>query len=65
VSFEALKAMMLQVKVFWIVTPCMIVVGYQLFRDPLHPEDGSSMNFWNVGTLRQHYTVLQTRRTQL
>jgi len=25
---------MFQVQVFWVVTPCNVVVGYQLFRDP-------------------------------
>jgi len=34
---------MFQVKVFWVVTPCGIVVGYQRFRGPyclhLHLED--------------------------
>jgi len=27
-----------------------------------NPEDGSSMDLWNVGILPQNYTALQTRR---
>jgi hypothetical protein len=30
-GFEVLTAVMLQVEVFWVVTPCNIVVGYQCF----------------------------------
>jgi len=26
--------MMIQVEVFWVVTPCSVVVGYQCFRGP-------------------------------
>jgi len=35
----------IQVEVFWVVTPCSVVVGYQLFR--------GSMDLWNVGILPQ------------
>jgi len=31
VSFEAFTAVMFQVEVFWVVTPCNVVVGYQRF----------------------------------
>jgi len=34
VSFEAFPAVMFQVKVFWVVTPCSVIVGYQHFRSP-------------------------------
>jgi len=38
---------MIQVEVFWVVTPCSVVVGYQRFGVPsclhLQGEDGSSM----------------------
>jgi len=34
VSFEAFTAVMFQVEVFWVVTPCNVVVGYQRFRGP-------------------------------
>jgi len=30
----------IQVEVFWVVTPCSVVVGYRRFGD--HPEDGGS-----------------------
>jgi len=33
-SFEAFTATMFEVEVFWVVTPCNVVVGYQLSRDP-------------------------------
>jgi len=49
--FEAFLVAMFQVEVFWFVTTCSAVVGYQYFRDPcslnLHP---------------QHCTVSQPRR---
>jgi hypothetical protein len=38
-SFEALAVVMFQVEVFWVVTPCSVVVGYQRFR----AEDGGGM----------------------
>jgi hypothetical protein len=33
-SFEAFTGVMFQVEVFWVVTPCSVVVGYQNFRSP-------------------------------
>jgi hypothetical protein len=33
-SFEAFTGVMFHVEVFWIVTPCSVVVGYQGFRGP-------------------------------
>jgi hypothetical protein len=36
-SLEAFIAMMFQVEVFWFVTPCSVVVGYQSFRGPRCP----------------------------
>jgi len=44
----------LQVEVFWVVTPCSIVVGYRRF----------SINLRNVGILPQHYTVSQQSHTE-
>jgi hypothetical protein len=35
--FEVLRAVVIQVEFFWIVTPCNVVIGY-------HSEDRSSMN---------------------
>jgi len=56
---------MIQIQIFWFVTPCNIVRGYQSFRDPYcshHPEDGGSMDLWNFGILPQHHTASQPRR---
>jgi hypothetical protein len=41
-SFEGFKAVMFQVEVFWVVTPCNVVGGYRRFRGPccLHFQDG-------------------------
>jgi hypothetical protein len=38
-SLEAFSVVMFQVEVFWGVTQCSVVVGYQRFRGPccLHP----------------------------
>jgi hypothetical protein len=33
-NFEAFTAVMFQVEVFWVVTPCGVVVGYRRFRGP-------------------------------
>jgi hypothetical protein len=32
VSFEVFTAVKIEVKVFWVVTLCSVVVGYQCFR---------------------------------
>jgi len=65
-------ALMFQVKVFWVVTPCSVMVRYQHFTGSrcshLYggvPEDGGSMNLWNVGILQQRNTASQPRRPQL
>jgi len=56
----------LQIEVFWVVMPCN-VVGYQRFGNPcclrLHPEEGGSMDLWNVDILPQYYTASQSIRT--
>jgi hypothetical protein len=49
-SFEAFTAV-IQVEVFWVATPCSVVVGYRRF--------GGSMELSNVGILSQHYTTSQ------
>jgi hypothetical protein len=60
-----------QNEVFWVVTPCSFVVGYQTFQRSmlspasLHPEDGGSMDFWNVGILPRNYTASRPRRPRL
>jgi hypothetical protein len=33
-SFEAFTATMFQVEVFWVMTSCSVVGGYQRVRDP-------------------------------
>jgi hypothetical protein len=33
-SFEVFTAVMFQVKVFWVMMPCSVVVGYHHFRGP-------------------------------
>jgi len=59
--FEIFTAVEIQVEVFWVVTACSIVVGYQCHRGPnclhFHVEDGGSMAF----ILPQHYTASQPR----
>jgi len=50
--------MKIQVAVFWVVTPCRNVVGYQRFGGPcwlhLQGEDGGSKTHRIVGILSQH-----------
>jgi len=45
-TFQAFTEVNIQVEVFWVVTPCSIVVGYYHFRSSpfLHPENGGSMD---------------------
>jgi hypothetical protein len=43
-----------------VVTPRNVMVGYQF-----HPEDGGSIELWNVGILPQHYTASLSRRPRL
>jgi len=45
---------MIQVAVFWVVTPCSYVVGYQCFVE--------QCCLRNIGVLSQHYTMSQTRK---
>jgi hypothetical protein len=33
-SFEAFMAVMFHVKIFWVLTPGSVMVGYQCFRGP-------------------------------
>jgi hypothetical protein len=64
-SFEDLTAMVFQVEVFWVVTSSSVVVGYQRFGGPLHPEDVGNMSLRNVSILPQNYTASQPRRPRL
>jgi hypothetical protein len=45
-SFEAFKAAMLQVEVFWVVTPCSVVGGPHCCHD--QGEDRGSMDIRNL-----------------
>jgi len=54
VKLQVFTVMKIHVVVFWVVTPCNDVVGYQHF--------GGSMALWNVGILPHQYTTLQHRR---
>jgi hypothetical protein len=69
-------AVIFQVEVFWVVTPCSVVVRYHYFRGPrflhfqsevtsLHPEDGGSMDLRKIGVLPQHYTASEPRNLDL
>jgi len=50
---------MFQVEVFWVVTPCSVVAGYQNSRRL------GSLDLWNVDILPQHYTASQSTRPRL
>jgi len=66
VSFKAFTVVMFQAGVFCVVTLHTAVVGHQHFRGPCCiPEDGGSMDLWNVGVLQLCYMALQPRRPQL
>jgi hypothetical protein len=58
VSSESFTSVMFQVDIFWVVTPCSVVVGYQCFGGSccLHLQDeyGGSMVLRNVGILFTH-----------
>jgi len=49
--------MSVQVEVFWVVTPCSVVVGHRRFGGPCCLR--------NVGILLQHYTASQPRGPRL
>jgi hypothetical protein len=61
--FEVFTAVIFQVEVFWTVTPCSVVVGYQRFRGSCCTRLYFTMRMeatWtpsNVGLLPQHYTA--------
>jgi len=56
------------IEVFWVVTPCNSVLGYEPFRGPccLHLQGEmkmeASMDLRNDGIVPQHYTVSQLRK---
>jgi len=45
-NFEAFTVVMFQVKVFWIVTPCSAVVGYQHSTFTLHGVTIQTTSIW-------------------
>jgi hypothetical protein len=57
---EGLMVVKFQVEVFWVVTLCSVVVGYQCFRGPCY------LHLLGVGPLKcilpQHYKASQPRR---
>jgi hypothetical protein len=48
-----------QEEIFWVMTPCSVVVGYQRFRGLHYPEYRGSMDFRSYGILPQQYTASQ------
>jgi len=61
--FKVLTAVMIQVEVFWDVTVCSVVVGYQRFRGPccLHRqgEGGGSVDLCWYPTATLHGVTIQ------
>jgi len=54
-------AVTIQIKVFWPVTPCSVVIGYK----PCCPDDGGSKVLWNVCLWLQHYSVTTQKTLDL
>jgi hypothetical protein len=54
-GFEGLTEMKMYIVVFWVVTPCSLVDGYQCFGGTFLPEDGDlqALHF-NHEKWRQH-----------
>jgi hypothetical protein len=61
VRFEVFTAVEFQIDVFWVLTPCGVMVGYQRFGDR---EVGCSMDLRNAG-IQQTYMALQPRVPRL
>jgi hypothetical protein len=59
---EVLTAVGIKMAAFWVVAPCRLVWVYQRFRGLYCPDDGGSIEFWNVGKLMPVYPALQPRR---
>jgi hypothetical protein len=55
--FEVFTAVEIQVEVFWVVTPCSVVVGYQSFRVKMEAA-------WNCETLLSYYNKRYCVTTQ-
>jgi hypothetical protein len=69
VKFKVLMVVKIQVEVFWVVTLCSVLVGYQHFGGPcylcLQDEGGGSRVLRSTGILPQHYMVSQSSTPQL
>jgi hypothetical protein len=55
VSFEAFTAVIIEVEVSCVATPCNVAIRYQFY----------SMDIWNAGILPQHYVASKPRRPWL
>jgi hypothetical protein len=64
--FAVFTAAKIQVKVFWVVMPCNVMVEYQHFGGPccllIQDKDEGSKFLLNVGILPHHYIMSQPRR---
>jgi len=61
-SFEAFRALIFRVELFWVVSPCSVVLGYQHFTGSCCLHLQGKVGLWNNGILREMYTVSQPRR---
>jgi hypothetical protein len=59
----------IQTEIFWDVTPCSVVAGYQRFGGQcyphFHPEYGGRMDLLTVGILPQRYRASQSRTSPI
>jgi hypothetical protein len=68
INFETSTVVIFQDEVFWVVTPCRVVVGYQRFRGSCcllfqcEVEDGGRKIFRNDGIVPRYYTTSQRIR---
>jgi hypothetical protein len=64
-KFEVFTELMIQVKVFWVVTSCSVAEGYKRFGEPcclqLYPEIWRQEILRNFCILPQHYVTSKSR----